>query len=113
MRRPYHPTVVPELAETHGHHKTHRYRERPLTSERAGRPLPETCGPDVDQSLGGLRSSQAVRQSANSLRSREPDVSNQPSNHCLRRRRTPVDVSGPYVTAQHQDTKARATDIIP
>ena len=23
MRRPYRPTVVPELAETHGHHKTH------------------------------------------------------------------------------------------
>ena len=75
MRRPYRATVVPELAETHGHHKTHRYRERPLTSERAGRSLPETCGPDVDQSLGGLRSSQAVRQSANSVRSREPYVS--------------------------------------
>lgn len=23
MRRPYRPTVVPELAETRGHHKTH------------------------------------------------------------------------------------------
>jgi hypothetical protein len=93
----------------------------PVNDDETGKPVPKLVargvGESADQMLTsnprGLRSAQAVRQSGNCLRAVNPDVSNQPSNNGPRRRRTPVDVSGPYTVAQGKDTKARTVDEVP
>ena len=42
----------------------------------------------------------------------EIKVSNQPSNNRRQQRHTSMDISGPYIAAQEQDTKASTVDNI-